>query len=106
MLATDCRTADSFLTRGIGLLLHRALADGEALRITKTSSITMLFMRFPIDALFVDQAGRVVKAAPDLRPWAPMIAARGAKDVVELRAGTIAASGTQAGDDLVFEDVR
>ena len=94
------------LSRGIGLLLHSRLADGEALRITKTSSITMLFMRFPIDVVFLDRAGRVVKAVPDLRPWVPAVAARGAKEVVELRAGTIAESGTQAGDDLVFEDGR
>jgi uncharacterized membrane protein (UPF0127 family) len=66
----------------------------------------MLFMRFPIDVLFVDRGGRVVRAVPDLRPWVPVVAARGAKEVVELRAGTIAESGTQAGDDLVFEDGR
>jgi uncharacterized membrane protein (UPF0127 family) len=66
----------------------------------------MLFMRFPIDVLFVDRAGRVVRTVPDLRPWVPVVAARGAKEVVELRAGTIADSGTQAGDDLVFEDGR
>jgi uncharacterized protein len=64
----------------------------------------MLFMRFPIDVLFVDRAGRVVRAVPDLRPWVPVVAARGATEVVELRAGTIAESGTQAGDDLVFDD--
>jgi uncharacterized membrane protein (UPF0127 family) len=66
----------------------------------------MLFMRFPIDVVFLDRAGRVVRAVPDLRPWVLAVAARGAKEVVELRAGTIAESGTQAGDDLVFEDGR
>ncbi len=66
----------------------------------------MLFMRFAIDAVFLDRTGRVVRAAGGLRPWVPMIAARGAAEVVELRAGTIAESGTQAGDDLVFEDAR
>ena len=64
----------------------------------------MLLMRFPIDAVFLDRNGRVVRAAEHLRPWVPMIAARGAAEVVELRAGTIAASATQAGDDLIFED--
>jgi uncharacterized membrane protein (UPF0127 family) len=48
----------------------------------------------------------VIRAVPDLRPWVPAVAARGAKEVVELRAGTIAESGTQAGDDLVFDDGR
>ncbi|HAF11343.1 MAG TPA: DUF192 domain-containing protein [Chloroflexi bacterium] len=106
MLATDCRIADSFLSRGIGLLFHSRLAEGEALRITKTSNITMFFMRFPIDAIFLDRRGTVVRAASDLRPWVLSIAARGAAEVVELRAGMIAESGTQAGDDLVFEDAQ
>ena len=64
----------------------------------------MFFMRFAIDAIFVDTSGRVMKVAPDLRPWVPMVAARGAKEVIELAAGTCARTGTQAGDDLVFED--
>ncbi|GAC1494979.1 MAG: hypothetical protein NVS1B1_12920 [Candidatus Limnocylindrales bacterium] len=71
--------------------------------ITKTASITMFFMRFPIDAIFLDRDGRVIKIAAQLRPWVPMVAARGARDVVELAAGTCARTGTQAGDDLVFE---
>jgi uncharacterized membrane protein (UPF0127 family) len=66
----------------------------------------MVFMRFAIDALFLDRSGRVVRAVPDLRPWVLAVGSRGAKEVVELRAGTIAESGTQAGDDLVFEDGR
>ncbi len=66
----------------------------------------MLLMRFAIDALFLDREGRVVRAAERLRPWTPMIVARGAVEVVELRAGAVAETGTQAGDDLVFEDAR
>ena len=60
-------------------------------------------MRFPIDAVFLDRNGRVLKIAPGLRPWVPVVAARGAAEVVELPAGTALASGTQVGDDLVFE---
>lgn len=66
----------------------------------------MLFMRFPIDAVFLDRGGRVVRVAPGLRPWVLWIGARGAAEVVELRTGTIAASGTQAGDECVFDDGR
>ena len=79
------------------------LADGEGLLITKTSAITMWFMRFAIDAVYIDKAGRVVKVAADLRPWRFADAARGARDVLELPAGTAARTGTQAGDELVFE---
>lgn len=65
----------------------------------------MLFMRFPIDAVFVDRSRRVVRARADLRPWTLAAAARGADEVIELPAGTIARTGTQAGDELVYEQV-
>lgn len=100
-LADRCGLADSFLSRGIGLLGRAGLAPGEGLRITRTSSITMLFMRFSIDAVFVDRSGRVVKAAGRLRPWTPIVVAPGAVEVIELPAGTIASTGTQVGDEIV-----
>jgi uncharacterized protein len=58
----------------------------------------MFFMRFAIDAVFVDPAGRVVRAAERLGPWTPVTWARGGRDVLELPAGTIARTRTQAGD--------
>jgi uncharacterized protein len=87
----------------MGLLLDSGLPEGGGLRIPGTSNITMLFMRFGIDALFLDRSGTVVRAAAGLRPWRISIAARGAAEVVELPIGTIARSGTQAGDVVVFE---
>lgn len=89
----------------MGLLLHSRLDEGAGLRIPGTSNITMLFMRFGIDALFLDRSGTVVRAAAGLRPWRISIAARGAAEVVELPLGTIARTGTQAGDVVVFEVV-
>jgi hypothetical protein len=66
----------------------------------------MWFMRFAIDAIFIDRDRRVVKVAPDLAPWAFAIFARGARDVIELPAGTAARTGTQAGDELLLEQVN
>lgn len=63
----------------------------------------MFFMRFAIDAVFIDRQGRVVRVAPDIPPWRFATAARGARDVLELPAGTALRTGTQAGDELVFE---
>ena len=63
----------------------------------------MWFMRFAIDAVYIDKSGRVVKVAANLRPWHFADAARGARDVLELPAGTASRTGTQAGDELVFE---
>ena len=58
----------------------------------------MFFMRFAIDAVFLDQSGRVVRGAERIRPWTPVTWARGGRDVLELPAGTIARTRTQAGD--------
>ena len=65
----------------------------------------MFFMRFAIDAVFIDRAGRVVRVAADLPPWRFATAARGARDVLELPPGTARRTGTQADDELVFEQV-
>jgi uncharacterized membrane protein (UPF0127 family) len=65
----------------------------------------MWLMRFAIDAVFIDRASRVVRVAERLPPWRFAIAAKGARDVLELPAGTAARTGTQAGDELQFEAV-
>ena len=64
----------------------------------------MFFMRFAIDALFVDRSLRVLRVASNLRPWVPVVMAPpGTDSVVELPAGAAARSQTQAGDELSAE---
>jgi uncharacterized membrane protein (UPF0127 family) len=63
----------------------------------------MWLMRFSIDAVFLDRDGRVVRVAERLSPLRFAAAAKGARDVLELPAGTAARTATQAGDELVFE---
>jgi uncharacterized membrane protein (UPF0127 family) len=83
------------------------MRDDEGLLLTKTGSITMLFMRFPIDALFLDRSNRVLRVVERIRPWAPMIAApMGTESVLELAAGTVARTGAQVGDELSWEPVE
>lgn len=105
MVATRCDVANSFLTRGFGLIPRSGLSEGEGLLITKTGSITMFFMRFAIDAIFLDRSMRVLRVAPNLRPWVPAIGApRGSDSVLELPAGTAARTRTQAGDELISSE--
>ncbi len=71
----------------------------------------MLFMRFPIDVVFLakpdaDGARRVVSLRARLRPWVGVVWwARGADGCLELPAGTAAATGTVVGDLVRLEDV-
>ncbi len=101
-LASRCRVASRLGDRIVGLLATERLEPGEGLLIERTQSIHMFFMRFAIDAVFVDREHRVSKAVIDLRPWRVVWWARGARDCIELPVGAIAASGTQVGDRLVF----
>jgi uncharacterized membrane protein (UPF0127 family) len=60
------------------------------------SSIHTAFMRFAIDAVFLDGEGRVLKVAAELRPWRTS-ACRGARAVLELPAGEAARRGLRPG---------
>lgn len=106
VLARRARKAESFVERAIGLLGRRSLDDGEALWIEPCSSIHMFFMRFTIDALFVDRQGRVTRAVPHLRPWRIALGGSRAHAVLELPAGTIEESETRVGDQLEIEERR
>jgi hypothetical protein len=106
VLAARCDVANSLLTRGFGLMGRATLHDGEGLLLPGTGSITMVFMRFAIDALFLDRSWRVIRVAERVRPWVPAIAAPGADSVLELPSGTAARTGTQVGDELISEPAR
>jgi uncharacterized membrane protein (UPF0127 family) len=64
----------------------------------------MFFMRYPIDVVFVDRAGRVTRTVSGLRPWRVVWWARGARDCIELRAGALDGTGTRPGDQLAIEE--
>jgi uncharacterized membrane protein (UPF0127 family) len=80
-----------------GLLGRSSLDRDEGMLFRPAGSIHMFFMRFAIDALFLDRELVVVDVVPSLKPWR-MASRRGAKMVVELAEG--AASGVRPGDQL------
>jgi uncharacterized protein len=96
VLCARCAVADRPWTRMRGLLGRTGLDPDEGLLIRPTNSIHMLFMRFALDAVFVDRELRVLDVKTVL-PWR-FAARRGAKAVFELPAG--AAAGLQAGERL------
>jgi uncharacterized protein len=95
-----CVLADTALTRIKGLLGRRELPSGEGILLQPASSVHMAFMRFAIDAVFLDRELRVVKIADDLRPWRAA-GSRGAKAVLEIPAGEAARRGLRVGDRLI-----
>ena len=108
VLATRARGSGSFLEALGGLMLRPALPHGEALWLPGVNNIHMFFMRFPIDAVFVDRPDArgerpVVAVRAGLRPWRDVVWwVRGGHGVLELPAGTAEATSTRSGDRLVF----
>ena len=110
-LGGSLEVAESFGGRFMGLMGRPSLAPGAGLWLRPASSIHMLFMRFPIDAIFLAKPGtdggrRVVAVRPSLRPWTGVVWwARRADGCLELPTGTVAASGTSVGDVVVLGEV-
>ena len=67
-IALRVAVADSFFTRFKGLMLRKSLAPGEGLLLKNCSAIHCCFMRFPIDAVYLDADLRVV-STETVKPW-------------------------------------
>lgn len=101
-LAEQAILADSPFARMKGLLGRKGLARTEALILRPCNSIHTFFMRFPIDALFVDRENRVVKMYSGLGPWRLSAISPKAACCIELSAGSIQETHTAVGDELSF----
>ncbi len=105
-LARRLEDGSSFVAKFFGLMGRRPLDPGYGLWLPDSNGIHMLFMRFPIDAVFVsgpdaERRRRVLSTKRRLQPWLGVVWwVRGAKGVLELPAGTIDATGTQIGDTV------
>lgn len=100
VVAERCRVAHGMRQRIFGLHLWPQLAEGEGLLLPGANSIDTTFMRYVMDAVFIDGDRRVTKVVHDMKPWRIVPLARGAKDCIELPGGAAAKAQTQAGDEL------
>jgi uncharacterized protein len=109
LLASDVEAADGFWGKFMGLMGRPSLAAGAGLWLPGGNGIHMMFMRFPIDALFLgkpglDGARPVVAASENLPAWRGLVPlVRSAHGVLELPAGTIVASNTVVGDEISLQ---
>jgi uncharacterized membrane protein (UPF0127 family) len=96
-----CQLAASPFSRLRGLLGRDGLEPGEGLLLRPASAVHTWFMRFPIDAVFLNRDLVVLGIADGLEPWRAA-GRRGAKAVLELPAGAAASQGLRVGDELVL----
>lgn len=96
-----CRVAKNPLRRLQGLLGRRSLGEDEGLLLRPASSVHTLFMRFPIDVVFLDRDLRVLRVADGVPPWR-VVSRRRSRLVLELPAGAAARLGLRADEQLVI----
>ncbi len=94
------RIADNMWTRFKGLMGLRELPAGDGMLITPCSSVHCMWMRIPIDVIYLDRGDTVVGIDHGLRPWRIGKLYRGAHHVLELPAGTARRTATAVGDRL------
>ena len=99
VIAGRVRVADTPWSRAVGLLGRSSMEAGEGLWIKPCPMIHTFFMRFAIDAVFLDKGLRVVGVREGLAPWRFSPWFHGAAGVLELAGGSLR-GGALAGDEL------
>jgi uncharacterized membrane protein (UPF0127 family) len=69
LICEKVAVSNSFRTRLVGLLGHKSIQSNEAMWISPCSMIHTYFMRFAIDAVFLDKNMKVLKVIKNLKPW-------------------------------------
>lgn len=99
VLAERLEKAHTAAARNRGLLGREAFLPGEGLWIAPCESVHTFFMRFPIDLVYLDRKLRVKKVRHRVGAWR-ISACLTAFSVLELPAGTVAATQTERGDQI------
>ncbi len=110
ILCASVEPALGTMERGRGLMGRAALEPGAGMLIGSGPLVPMMwihtfFMRFAIDLVFLDRAGRIVRIVPNVKPWRITAPVFGARSVLELEAGTAHRTSTRPGDEVRFEEL-
>lgn len=98
--------ADTFFKRLRGLIGRKNLPPEYGLMIVPCNSIHMLFMRFAIDAIFIDKNFVIKKIVPNLKTWFGISFCFNAWGVVEVTAGEAERLNLKVGERLETEFVN
>ncbi len=113
IIAKSVELADSFWKKAKGLMFRNELEkESGLLMVFKDEDfvgIWMMFMKFPIDLIYLDSKKHVVGLFENIKPiglnpktWRVYYPEDPARYVLELRSGTVKKTGTKMGDILNF----
>ncbi|MDR3711090.1 MAG: DUF192 domain-containing protein [Capsulimonadaceae bacterium] len=93
VVADRVTLASTWWQRGWGLIGSPALNAGEGLWLRGVRSVHTMGMRYAIDLLFLDRAGRCQGVCQGVRPGRLVAGPPGTTDTIELAEGTVGRSG-------------
>jgi len=102
IIASKVYLVSGFLKRLFGLLALKPLKESEGLLIKDCRSIHTMWMRYHIDAVFIDKKGRVTAIHEDLAPFRFSPYIKDASSVLELMAGSAGRASIRIGDIISF----
>ena len=106
VVATRVSVSTTRIERAVGLLGRRDLQLGEAMWFSPSRGVHTCGMRFAIDLVGLDAAGRVVDRVVGMKPWRLRLPRRRVVGVLELPEGSLDRSDTQLGHRLSFQTVE
>ena len=105
-LASSAKEVRGFFGRLAGLINKKKLAKDEGLIIYRCSAVHTMWMKYPIDIVFVDSQLRIRKLIRHLKPWSFSPLVMSACIAIELPVETINRSLTEMGDQLSFSNSK
>ena len=102
VLGSRVEIVDRWWSRVRGFLGRPQPDHGVGLLLSPCRAVHMIGMRFPLDVVFVNRAGKVVATYPELEPGSRTRYHLRSEYALEMRAGTIRASGTEVDDVLAW----
>jgi uncharacterized protein len=102
-LARNLSVAATAISRMKGLLDRQALPWGEGLLIRPCKGVHTFLMKFPIDVVFLDKNNRIIETVENLQPHRMTKVLWSSMSVIELPAGTMLASESVVGNEVVID---
>ncbi|MBU4373188.1 MAG: DUF192 domain-containing protein [Candidatus Methanoperedenaceae archaeon] len=107
-IAKNIEFANTKLHQMLGLMFRKSIPpDYSMIFILKKTSyvnVHMLFMRFPIDVIFLDEEKKIAGLAR-LNLWAGFKAMKNIKYVLEMKSETIERYNLSIGGQMEFEEI-
>ena len=95
----DIEIADNVVSRGLGLIGRNGWKRNGML-LKDTNAIHTVFVRFPIDVIFLDKDFKILRVVENLKPFRFSPIVWKAKQVLELPTGTIKNKSLRVGNKI------